>query len=310
MELDRYYSLLNVKEGDRIIVDSKDSLILGMYIAGQAKKTGLRVSVQVIVKPDSPILSDMDAVSHAKTSFQKEYGTIAEGATLITFSVGTLAAFSTNNIFNKAIISRDDTTDIIQTLSKVSQITTGEKLVLFDLSFEFFRKFVISRKQMFGEKKEIMSFRQLLASLGMQIGFYDAIGSRLLCLCNAKSFDAKFSLSTVDFSDLGDMIRKEIFEYIVYSKPDALYSIESGDKEYLYFIQNEKTENQPISCQFIFLDGKADWSTPESQKNSRNFIIVVLPNTDAFRKELEGKEILIITKEKAFELYGEEVEPY
>ena len=88
------------------------------------------------------------------------------------------------------------------------------------------------------------------------------------------------------------------------------FGIESDDKEYIYFIQGQKIRNAPIQCTFVFLDGKGSWATPDSKEESRSFLIIVLPNTDIFKRELEDKEIIILGKEKAFELYGEKIEPY
>jgi len=310
MKLEEYYKKLKVQNGDRILVDCPDSLIVSLYLAGKAKKDGLRVTVRALVNPNSPILSESDAVEYAKTHFKGDYSTIAEGAPIITFSVEELMTLKTKSIFNKVLIQREDLTDIIKTLVRISEITSGEKLVMLDLSFQFFRRLNVVRKQMFGEKKEVMSFRQFLRSAGCQLNFYDAVGERLICLVNLGKCSPPQALALVGFDELGDMIRKEILNYIVYLKTDSQYCIESDDKEYLYFIRGEKTENQPIMCEFIFFDGKGTWSGPEQKDRSRNFYIIVLPNTEAFRGEVESKEIMILGKEKTFELYGEKVEPF
>jgi len=310
MKLEEYYRKLNVQNGDRILVDCADSLIVSLYLAGKAKKNGLSVTVRALVDPNSPILSESDAVEYAKAKFKDDYDVIAEGAPIVTFSVEGLMTLKTKRIFNKVLLQREDLTDIIKTLIRVNEITTGEKLVMLDLSFQFFRRLNAVRKQMFGEKKETMSFRQFLMSAGCQLNFYDAIGERLVCLVNLGKCSPPQALALVGLDEFGDMIRKEILNYIVYLKTDSQYCIESDDKEYLYFIRGEKTENQPIRCEFIFFDGKGTWSSPDSKDRSRNFYIIVLPNTDTFKKEVESKEVLVLNKEKTFELYGEKVEPY
>jgi len=310
MKLEEYYQRLNVQNGDRILVDCADSLIVSLYLAGKAKKNGLNVTVRALVDPNSPILSEGDAVEYAKTKFKEDYSVIAEGAPIVTFSVESLTTLKTKSIFNKVLLQRENLTDTIKTLMKINEITTGEKLVMLDLSFQFFRRLNAVRKQMFGEKKETMSFRQFLKSAGCQLGFYDAIGERLICLLNLGKCTPPQALSLVGLDEFGDMIRKEILNYIVYLKTDSQYCIESDDKEYLYFIRGEKTENQPISCEFIFFDGKSTWIGPEQKDMSRNFYVIVLPNTDTFRREVENKEVLVLNKEKTFELYGEKVEPY
>lgn len=310
MRLEEYYNRLGIKNGDRILVDCADSLIVGMYLAGRAKKGGMSVTVRALVDPNSPMLSENDAVEYAKARFKDDYATISDGAPIITFSVEGLMALKTKSIFNKVLLQREDLTDIIKTLSRVNEITTGEKLVMLDLSFQFFRRLNAVRKKMFGETKETLSFRQFLEGTGCRVGFYDAIGERLVCLANLGKCNPPQALALVSFDETGDMIRKEILDYIVYLKTDSQYCIESEDKEYLYFIRGEKTENQPIRCEFIFFDGKGSWNGPEQKDLSRNFYIIVLPNTNAFRREVESKEVLILGKQKAFELYGEKVEPY
>jgi hypothetical protein len=110
--------------------------------------------------------------------------------------------------------------------------------------------------------------------------------------------------------EFGKMIAKELIEYIIYLKPDAGLAIESSDKEYLYYVQGEKRKDEPLQCDFVCLDGQTSWRGDETRANSRKFSVIVLPNTERFRGEFEQKGILILSKEKAFELYGEEVEPF
>lgn len=309
MELDKCYELLRIADKDRILVDCMESLLLGAYIIGRAKKEKLSITVHAIVNPSSKILSETDALGYAKKSFKRDFDMISEGVSLMTFTVGDLSVYSTKAMFNKVVLEREDVPSILPSLSKANQLTDGEKTVVLSLPFPFFRRFTVVRKQFFGEKREVMSFRQLLASLGLQIGFYDAIEDRLVCTLSAKAFNGKFSMSLTSFDEFSDSIRKEILEYIVYTDTEAKFGIESDDKEYIYFIRAQKTRNEPIQCTFVFLDGKGSWATPDSKDESRSFLIIVLPNTETFKRELDGKEIIVLGKEKAFELYGEKLEP-
>ena len=310
MKLDKCYELLKIADKDRILVDCMESLLLSAYIIGRAKKEGLNIVVHAIVDPESKILSEMDALGYAKKNFRRDFDMISEGVSLMTFTVGELAAYSTKATFNKVVLEREDAPSVLSSLSKANQLSDGEKKVVLSLPFQFFRRFTIARKQFFGEKKEIMSFRQLLAGLGFQISFYDAVEDRLICVFSVKNFDGKFGLSPISFDEFGDSIRKEIIDYIVYTSTEARFGIESDDKEYIYFIRGQKTRNEPIQCTFVFLDGKGSWATPDSKEESRSFLIIVLPNTYTFKRELDEKEIVVLGKEKAFELYGEKIEPY
>ena len=310
MKLDKCYGLLKIVDKDRILVDCNESLLFGAYLIGRAKKEKLNVTVHAIVNPDSKILSETDALGYAKTNFKRDFNTISEGVSLMTFTVGELSAYSTKATFNKMVLERDDVPSILPSLSKADQLTDGEKTVVLSLPFSFFRRFTVARKQLFGEKKETMSFRQLLASLGFQVSFYDAIEDRLICMFSIKAFNDKFSLSLTSFDEFSDSIRKEIIGYIVYTSTEAKFGIESDDKEYIYFVRGQKTRNEPIQCTFVFLDGKGSWATPDSKDESRSFLVIVLPNTDTFKRELDDKEIIVLSKEKAFELYGEKIEPY
>jgi hypothetical protein len=310
LKLEEYYNRLEVRSGDRILVDCGESLLVSLYIAGRAKAEGHSVTVRALVDPNSPILSESDAIEYAKTHYKDYFETIAAGAPLITFSVESIMALKTKSIFNKVVLQREELYDIIKTLMKVNEIGAGEKLVMLDLSFQFFRRLRVVRKKLFGEKKETMSFKQFLESAGCQVRFYDAVADRLICLFNFAKCSPAQAVSLVSFDEFGEMVRKELLDYIVYLKTDSQYCIESDDKQYLYLIAGEKTENQPMRCEFVFLDGKSSWNSGEPKEQAREFTIIVVPNTEAFRREIEAKNILILGKEKTFELYGEKVEPY
>ena len=310
MRFEEYYALLKVSDKDKILIGGMDSILLASYIAGRAKREGLNVSVHALINPKSKVRSEMDAVKYAKSNLKKDAKTIADGAAMVAFSVEKTLDYETRGYFNKVRLEADNFDNIVQKLSKINQMTERERLVLLELPFQFFRKVRVVTKHFMGEKTEEMSFRQFLKSAGCQVSQYDAIEKRLFCLFNMAKFNAPTKIEPLGLDEFGSLIRKEILEYILYVRTDALLTIESDDNEYLYFVRGEKTENKPIKCEFVFLDGRGSWIDKKPNINSRDFSVIVLPDTANFRKEFEEKDILIVNKKKAFELYGEEVEPY
>jgi hypothetical protein len=311
MKLEEYYTRLEVKKGDRILVDGMNSLLIGLYVAGRAKKEGLNVSTHALVNPQSKIHSDIDAIRHAKKNLDKKETEYMEaGASSTTFSAETMMAHRTKNLFNKSILEVEELDNTLRQLSRASSMTMENNYVLLSFPLKFFRPINIITKKLFGEKKETMSFRQFLLRLGFKIAYYDISGDRLICVCSIRKFAPPKKTQLVTFDEFSYMIQHEILEYIVYTQTDVKYVIQSDDGEYLYFIQAEKTKNQPIACNFFFLDGKGKWSTDKPKIKSRNFSIIVMPNTDNFMKELQQKDVLILSKERAFEVYGEKIEPY
>ena len=311
MKLEEYYARLEIKNGDRILVDGIDSLLIGLYATGRAKKEGINVSVHALVSPKSKIRSDIDAIRHAKRNIgEKEAKYMESGASSTTFSTETMMAHKTKNLFNKSVIEVEELDSTLSQLSKASLLSKENNSILLSLPLKFFRRITITTKKLFGEKTETMSFRQFLQRLGFSISYYDISGDRLICICSIKKFTPPQRTQLITFDEFGEMIQHEIIEYIVYTQTDVKYVIQSDDNEYLYFIQTEKTKNQPITCNFFFLDGKGKWSTAKPKIKSRNFSIIVMPNTNNFMKELQQKDVLILSKERAFEVYGEKIEPY
>lgn len=308
--LEKYYEILKISEGDRILVAGLDSLAKALYIAGKAKKNGLNVGVHALIDPNSSMLSEDSAIEYAKDNLKEEYKLMKDSANSITFSTGDLKTYGSKSVFNKAVVEIEDLPILPDVLSSIDKITIGEKRVLLDLSFKLLRKIRVVTKKLFGKKEELLSLRQFLTGLGFQINFYDAVGQRLLCCLNARPFSSKADISLLSLEEFGEQIRKEVMDYLIYVKTGVQFCIVSDNKEYMYFVQDSsKGENEPIRVNFIFLDGTASWES-EAKIQSRSYSIIVLPNTENFKKELESKEVLIISKERAFEFYGENVEPY
>jgi len=308
MEFDRYYSLLKVSDGDNILIDSRDSLVIGLYLAGRAKRENKKIIVHALVRQDAAIQSEADAINYASEHLPNAFDDISEGTALVKFSAVSLAIYTSNSIHNKAILEKEEMGDLLQALAKIDSVTMGGKLVLLNLPFKFFGRVRVVKKSFFKEKTEIESFRQFLAGEGFSIGFFDVVESRLFCLVNAKKFDPRANIAFLSFDELGELIHKEIMEYIIYLKADNRIGVESLDKEYIYVVQAEMTHDQPLECDFICLDGRGKWTDTANRENAKHFSIIVLPNVETFRKELESKDILVMSKEKVFELYAENVD--
>jgi hypothetical protein len=302
MRLKEYYEVLNLGNNDRLLVSGMNAMAICLYAAGKAKAAGISVAVQAAVDPRSPMKSEADAIEWAKANEPDAAEAIAAGGK-ITFSAAGILDAPPSQPFNKILVVDDDFANkLAEKLAKLNLLSSGDKALLLDLPASFFRPFELQKKGLFG-KPERLSFRQLLARLGIEVGYYEVHDRRLVCGCTLKkpAEVPKFEIPGCD--KVAAEIRAEILDDVLKAAGGSKFAMDAG--EWLYFVDVADTENSALNMTFVFLDCSSIYSGEKPKPRSKKFTVAVMPNTESFRRELGARGVTVVKREKVKELFAE-----
>lgn len=161
----------------------------------------------------------------------------------------------------------------------------------------------IEKKGIFSKKTEIKTLKQLLKQNGAQIERYEADKKNLIIIM--KGLKKGFDVKSADLEKAGKKIIKEVEKYFKYTKNGAEFAVKTEDKEFLLYIRTKGVLNKQLQYNFTFLNGRIGIPSGPTIRRSKQFEIIVLPNTEVFVNELNSKDVLILSKQKAVEIFQE-----
>ena len=303
MELAEYYQILNPENNSRILVTGRKAIPIALYLAGKAAKEGKNVKTHALISEESEIKDITDEIYIVKEKFPEHLESIEKGLPRTTFEKIDFEKFTNKSKYDYLVyyskhLEKHD-------LKRIIQLNTKKILLHIPLSYTMPLEYI--KKGIFSKKKEIKTLKQLLISNGSKIEKYEADEKNLIVILKGlkKEFEVKFS----DLGKASEKIIKEIEGHIQYTNKGAEFGIRTEDNEFILYIKTKDIANSPYLYNFIFLNGRITTSNGPTKIISKEFDIVVLPNTRVFENELNKKEILIVSKQKAVEIFKEHYSP-
>jgi|GEM_PF-5142171 len=303
MKFINYYKLLNPEDKTRILVTGKEAIPLSLFLTGKAKEENKLIEATAIISEENEIQNIREEIYLVKEKYPELKKTIEKGISKTNFERTNFKDFESKLKYDYFIFYKDNLTE--EDLKKTIQLKIKKQLLNLPISYSMLIE--NNKKSLFFKKEELKSLKQLLEEAGAKISFYEADEKRLIILLEGlkKSFKTK----QADIEKTSERIIKELEKYLKYIKGGANFAVKSEDGEYLYYIKIEDKKTSAFEYNFIFLNGVINKKKGEVKTRSKKYKIIVIPNTPVFRKELEKKEVIITTKEKAVQIFQENYAP-
>lgn len=305
MDLQKYYELLEPKNGEKILIIGEYSLPVALYIAGKMREQNKRISATALAPPGSIITSERIAM----TKFKEESGVMERGVPDCTLTSGNFLSSTFRAKYNKIAFFQDILT--LYEIKKLEEVLEGEKKVLFALSQKHFMPLSVETKGFLTKKTITISLKQFLIKMGFKVKYYDVEEKRLLCQADLIKLNKKMEKAILKISspkEFSEKIFNELRGVLPKCAIGSIFAVRSSDDEYIYFTQVEKNEGL-LKYKFIFLDGRCELEDIKSKAKNKGFKIIVLPHTTTFTKEIEEKEVLILLKSRIVDLFREHYAP-
>lgn len=306
--LEKYYDFLQPVSGDRILVVGDLALPIALYIAGRAKAGGLNVSAKAMVDTASMVNTEPKAVEFASGEGPEALRFIESGAPLISINVGDFFSEPTAQPYSKIIFIHDFPEHLAEKVGKIASLAAKGGTVLFEFPSLFMHPLQITHRGFVGSHVDTFSLKQLVLAFGLNVQYYDLVGKKLFCKAqlsslNRKMFEAKTEV--LGHAAWAEAARKELMPTILAAAGGSRFAVRSDSGEYLFLTQVEDVKKSSVKISFIFPDGRQDWDDGVVKEDNKSFSVIVLPNTDSLRKEIEEKDILLISKKGIGELYAQ-----
>ena len=303
MKFVHYYKLLKPENSTRVLVCGEKAIPLALFLAGKAKEEGKLVESTALVSGDSEIQSINEEIYLLKEEYPDIKQTIENGLSKTSFEKTSLEEFNSKLNFDYLIFYSNE----LKKEDLIKVIKLKLKKVILNLPISYSMPLESEEKKLFIKKKEVKSLRELLKKHGAQIEFYDSDDKRII----TSFFGLKkaFSIKQANIDDLSNEVIKEFHKYLKFVREGSTFALKSKDDEYLYYIRVYEKKNSPFQYNFIFLNGTDEKEVGKIRTRSKQYEVIVLPNTPVFKKELDEKEVLITTKERAVQIFQETYSP-
>jgi len=304
MEFQDYYEALNVQDKDHILITGEKALFLALYIAGKASTDNKEVRARALIPKESKISSISEALESEKEKYAEFYPTLKKGVVSTSFGRHTLFEQSSTLRFNKIFLKKDawDFKQFAEELKKMYSISTDNLQITVKNGTDVFRKLEKKTRGMLRSKTEMITFRRYLKDCGLtllsqDIKDNDSITNAQLTL-KLKSIPSNYTF--LDKQNWAENVIAEIGQITLALQPET-FVIKKDD--YYYIISmTPRTDNKAEFTVRYF-----DWEVKEtriiSEIYAKNILIIALPAVQTIEKEIREKELIVVSPEKALELF-------
>lgn len=299
MELAEYYKIMEPEDNSRVLVTGKKAIPIALYLAGKSRKNSRNVKTHALISEESKVRDITEEIYIVKEKFPEHLESIENGITRTTFEKTEFERFTTKTKYDYLIYYSDHLEK--QDLEKITYLKPKKTLLHIPLKYSMALE--IKKKRMFSKKTEIKTLKQLLKQNGAQIEKYEADKKTLIVIM--KGLKKDFDVKSADLKKTGEKIIKEVEKYFRYTKNGAEFAVKTKDKEFLLYVRTKGVLNKQLQYNFTFLNGRISIPSGPTIRRSKQFEIIVLPNTKVFEDELNSKDILILSKQKAVEVFQE-----
>ncbi len=287
--LEQIVEWLELKEGARILTAGKQALLTAAFIASTAKNNGIIIKVHAVTGYET----EEQALKEAAK--QKVLRQVKEGLVAISYETGKLENVKPLKKYDYAVVISEKPENL-KTLNNLA-----EKALLV---FPHDKGGMIETTEGLFKKKKTTSLKKLLEK-SFKIIDYDLVGKHLFFKTKPKKFK-EVNYRFLSCNEAAEFVVKEIQEVIRFAAGGSKFALISDNKEFIYYVNVEDVMNQPFEYSFIFPNGKCNKTVGKKRIRSKKFTIIVLPNVKSIIKELSEKEVVITTKERVLQLFGEQ----
>ena len=307
MKLQEYYNLLQPENSEKLLFAGESSILMAAYFAGAAEKKTKEINCYALVPRKSEKTFDIKSLEALKVENPGEATEIQSGATRVSYEKADFSECDFKDPFARCAVE----TERLEMEDLMKLLKTTQRRVLLILPVYYYRLFEYEMKSFMIKEKRKVSFKKILETFGFKVTDYVLDEKRLVICANVvKANDKMMKLNDVSLEDFGKYIVNEIGEFIFYADKGTQFAIESDNKEYLYYVRVDAANSAPLNYSFVFLDGKSTVKSDKSYEHSKSYDIIVTPNNELFRKDLESKNVLIIGRTKVFDLFGDKSNHY
>ncbi len=303
MEFIHYYKLLKPENNTRVLVCGENAIALALFLSGKAKEEGKTIESTALLPEETEVQSINEEIYSLKQEYPKIKETLEKGLSRTNFEKTGLVEFNSKLKFDYLVFYTEE----LKKEHLKAIIKLKLKKIILNLPISYSMPIENQKKTLFIKKKQVNSLRQLLKKHGAQVEFYDSDDKRLIVLFS--NLKKAFELKQAYIDDIANDIIKDYHKYLKFIKEGSVFALKSRDEEYLYYIRVYEKRNSPYKYNFIFLNGTTEKEIGEIKTRSKEYEIIILPNTPVFKKELDKKEVIITTKERAVQIFQETYSP-
>ncbi len=304
MKFEEYYELLELGSGDRVLVTGDNSLFLALYIAGRAREEGKEVITRALLGPGSKAISIREALEHEKESYSEYYQTLKKGIVNTSFGRHGLLEQIPTTLFSRVVLEYEkwDFTVFADHLKKLYELCSDDAVLVIKDGLDVFRMLKEKEKKVFRTVEAPLSFREYLNKMGLEVLLQDLkegdgiIKARI----GLKLKQAPKNFSIMPEKEWAENIVAGVGQVALACTP-ANFVIKKDDY-YHVIVMSPRRDNKAV-YRVKFLDWEQTIVREVPELFAKNILIVVLPVIPEFDKEIQEKGLIIVSPEKALQLF-------